>query len=315
MINADKPTQWKADIAASIDHYNAWFMRFAPRTYRNKRVEVTGHVEDALVASADLADVSTAALQSNPGMLPVLRMCCCPPLARERLAGLAGVKKTLIEKLEEGSLPSRTKPAVLESSLGQVVKVLSELLDTDLFPWLGRGDRPETEERHRASTIVADRLCGSMSDPIIRNAQEKRQLDLIGAYLRKKGYRQKAHSANKPLTEMESGTYAFRMNVLVGGARRIKIPIDVVIQPTKPRPSGLPILIEAKSAGDFTNVNKRRKEEAKKMAQLKAQLGDDVEFVLFLCGYFNAGYLGYEAADGMDWIWEHRIEDLDKLGL
>jgi hypothetical protein len=51
------------------------------------------------------------------------------------------------------------------------------------------------------------------------------------------------------------------------------------------------------------------------MAQLKAQLGDNVEFMLFLCGYFNAGYLGYEAAEGMDWVWEHRIEDLDKLGL
>jgi hypothetical protein len=40
-----------------------------------------------------------------------------------------------------------------------------------------------------------------------------------------------------------------------------------------------------------------------------------VEFVLFLCGYFNAGYLGYEAADGIDWIWDNRIEDMDQLGL
>jgi hypothetical protein len=315
MINADKPAQWKADIAASVDHYNTWFMKFAPRTYREKRGEVTGHVEDALVKSDDLTDVNMATLRSNPAVLPVLRMCCCPPLARERLAGLAGVKKTLIEKPEEGRLPSRIKAAVLESSLGQVVRVLWELLDTELFPWLGRGGRPGNEERHRASTIVADRLCGSMSDPIIRNAQEKRQLDLIGAYMRKKGYRKKPQPANKPLTEMEPGTFSFRMNVLVGGARKIKIPIDVVIQPKQPRPSGLPVLIEAKSAGDFTNVNKRRKEEAKKMAQLKAQLGDSVEFVLFLCGYFNAGYLGYEAADGMDWVWEHRIEDLDQLGL
>jgi XamI restriction endonuclease len=89
----------------------------------------------------------------------------------------------------------------------------------------------------------------------------------------------------------------------------------VVIQPKKLRESRLPIMIEAKSAGDFTNVNKRRKEEAKKMARLKGQFGDKVEYVLFLCGYFNAGYLGYEAADGMDWIWEHRVKDLDKLGL
>lgn len=36
----------------------------------------------------------------------------------------------------------------------------------------------------------------------------------------------------------------------------------------------LPIFFEAKSAGDFTNVNKRRKEEAVKMAQLRHPYGD-----------------------------------------
>jgi type II restriction enzyme len=77
----------------------------------------------------------------------------------------------------------------------------------------------------------------------------------------------------------------------------------------------LPILIEAKSAGDFTNVNKRRKEEATKINQLKTTFDEGVVFALFLCGYFDAGYLGYEAAEGIDWIWEHRIGDLDQLGI
>jgi len=35
---------------------------------------------------------------------------------------------------------------------------------------------------------------------------------------------------------------------------------------------------------------------------------------LFLCGYFDSGYLGYEAAKVLIGL-EHRIEDLDKLGL
>jgi uncharacterized membrane protein len=88
-----------------------------------------------------------------------------------------------------------------------------------------------------------------------------------------------------------------------------------VVQPKKLRRSRLPVLFELKSAGDFANVNKRRKEEAKKMSQLKAALGSAVEYVLMLCGYFNAGYLGYEAAEGIDWVWEHRLTDLDGLGL
>src|SRR5262249_16059252 len=117
------------------------------------------------------------------------------------------------------------------------------------------------------------------------------------------------------LTDMEPGTYAVRMIVVVGQAKKVNIPIDVVVQPKRPRKSKLPGLIELKSAGDFTNVNKRRKEEAAKMHQLRAAFGDEVEYVLFLCGYFDAGYLGYEAAEGIDWVWEHRIGDLDLLGI
>jgi hypothetical protein len=189
------------------------------------------------------------------------------------------------------------------------------MLDAEIFPWLENRKPPTRVDRHRASTIVADRLCGAVSDPIVRNAHEKRQLALIADYLKERGYIQKGHRPGKPLTEMEKGTFAFRMNVVVGETLKVNIPIDVVIQPRILRQSRLPILIEAKSAGDFTNVNKRRKEEATKMHQLRGKLGKDVEFLLFLCGYFDSGYLGYEAAEGIDWVWEHRIQDLDYLGL
>ena len=77
----------------------------------------------------------------------------------------------------------------------------------------------------------------------------------------------------------------------------------------------MPLLMEAKSAGDFTNTNKRRKEEAVKFSQLKRTYGDDIKFFLFLCGYFDSGYLGYEAAEGIDWVWEHRIDDLSLFDL
>ena len=114
---------------------------------------------------------------------------------------------------------------------------------------------------------------------------------------------------------MEPGTYTFRLNVAVGKLLKVNVPIDVVVQPQKLRKGRLPILIEAKSAGDFTNTNKRRKEEAAKIHQLQAAYGKSVPFILFLCGYFGSDYLGYEAAEGFDWVWEHRIDDLAKLGL
>jgi type II restriction enzyme len=120
----------------------------------------------------------------------------------------------------------------------------------------------------------------------------------------------------RTLDSLEPGTFSFRLNVPVSiglELRKVNIPVDVVIKPKDT--SKKPILIEAKSAGDFTNTNKRRKEEAVKYSQIKMTYGEDIPFLLFLCGYFDSGYLGYEAAEGIDWIWEHRMEDLTLLGL
>jgi hypothetical protein len=100
-----------------------------------------------------------------------------------------------------------------------------------------------------------------------------------------------------------------------GSESGYKIPIDAIIQLINAKEGDLPLMIEAKSAGDFTNTNKRRKEEAFKVTQLRATYGKSVRFVLFLCGYFDSGYLGYEAAEGIDWVWEHRIDDLAAFGI
>jgi hypothetical protein len=53
------------------------------------------------------------------------------------------------------------------------------------------------------------------------------------------------------------------------------IPVDVLIKPKGTKKGDLPIMIESKSAGDFTNVNKRRKEEATKIQQLKNTFGKE----------------------------------------
>jgi hypothetical protein len=314
-INADKPHLWKADIAASVDQFNQWFLRFAPEAFRSTRVKTTEHVKAALLATDDLRALNPATLKANPGALPTLRMCTAPPLAVDRLSGLAGASKNLVGRMEKGKLPTKLQGAELDAELTKLCNILARLLDRDIFPWLDSQQTPTDHERDRASTIVADRLCSAVANPIVRNAQEQRQLALIGDYLDKRGYRKQAHLPGKPLTEMEPGTYTFRMNLAVGKALKVNIPVDVVVQPKKPRKDRLPILIEAKSAGDFTNTNKRRKEEATKIHQLQATYGATVAFVLFLCGYFGSDYLGYEAAEGIDWVWEHRIDDLAKLGL
>ena len=318
-INADKPHLWKADTRASVDQFNQWFMIFAPKAYRDTRKKTIESVEEGLTLTKDLLIITPDVLKTNPGILPALRMSTCPPLARDRLIGLADSTKNFVGCLEEGKLPPQMEAEHLEAHLKKITGILSQMLDVDVFPWLQEKRRPSDEERYRSSTIVADRLCGAVAEPIVRNAQEKRQLAIIQKYLEDRGYKLKAHPAAMPLDQMEPGTFSFRLNVLVKSsaaeAKSVKIPIDAVIQPKKAKLPHLPILIEAKSAGDFTNVNKRRKEEATKINQLKVTYGKDVVFVLFLCGYFDAAYLGYEAAEGIDWIWEHRTQDLDQLGI
>lgn len=314
-VNADKPHLWKQDIAASVDLFNAWFMKFAPATYRKTRLKTTEIVREALSLTDDLRSITPDILAEYPRVLATLRMSTAPPLARDRLIGLAHVNKNLVLTMEGGSIPPRLQKSVLADDLKSICEILARLLDKDIFPWLETGKDPSEEERFRASTIVADRLCGSVADPIVRNAQEQRQLALIEDYLRKRGYVKKPPAGGAGIRSMAPGTFAFRVNLPVGDELKVNVPIDVVIQPKVLRESGMPILTEAKSAGDFTNTNKRRKEEATKVRQLRAAYGDDAKLILFLCGYFDGGYLGYEATEGLDWIWEHRIDDLLKLGI
>lgn len=208
--------------------------------------------------------------------------------------------------------------ADIDRELAKIASIIQKMADPDIFLWLGRKEPPTETEIHRAATIVADRLCGAVANPIIRNAQEKRQLAAIKTWLEARGYKQLPVGDGTRFDAMSPGTFSFRMNVpakLEGGERHVNIPVDAVVMPTTAKKGGFPIFFEAKSAGDFTNTNKRRKEEAVKMAQLRSTYGKRVRFNLFLCGYFDSGYLGYEAAEGIDWVWEHRINDLAFLGI
>jgi type II restriction enzyme len=245
-------------------------------------------------------------------------MSTCPPLAVDRLIGLAGVPGNLVRSLEKGKLPARMERVTQNKGLRKISAIIRKMADPDIFVWLARDKQPTKREIYRAASVVADRLCGAVANPIIRNAQEQRQLKKVASWLRARGYREARGDERTGFLAMPSGTFGFHVNVsakLEDGSRRVNIPIDVVIAPRGAGPRQLPLLLEAKSAGDFTNVNKRRKEEATKVAQLRATYGRRVKFVLFLCGYFDTGYLGYEAGEGIDWVWEHRVNDLARFGL
>src|SRR5438132_14104139 len=100
-INSDKPHLWKNDVKSSVDLFNQWFMLFAPKAYRDSRAATTAQVEEGIRITQDRATITPHVLQQHPGILQVLRMATCPPLARDRLIGLAYVSKNLVRVMED----------------------------------------------------------------------------------------------------------------------------------------------------------------------------------------------------------------------
>jgi hypothetical protein len=315
-VNRDKVDIWKADVAKSVDFYNSWFLNFAPKAFRDTRIIATKEVIQALKTTKNLTSIQPEVLEKNPSVLPMLRMATCPPIARDRLIGLAGVSPNLVKSMElKKVVPPRMAKPELKSELQKIADIIEKMADPDIFVWKSRNDEGTEEEVFRASTIVADRLCGAVADPIIRNAQEQRQLAAIKKWLESRGYRELKDGEADDFMKMPSGTFSFRFNVPINldDGKKINIPVDCVIMRKDSKRGDFPALFEAKSAGDFANTNKRRKEEAIKIQQLRNTYGNKITFDLFLCGYFDSGYLGYEAAEGIDWVWEHRIDDLSKF--
>ena len=312
-INNLDPRRWKEDTRRSVLFYNDWFIKFAPSAYVGARLATIDHVADIFMKTSYLRTVTADLLKKNPEMLSILRMATTPPLARDRLAGLADVPSTFLKTLEGGRVSARHS-----SSLGRVVDVINALLDKDLMPWLDGGKAPGRTDLLVAKAIIGDRACGAAADPIIKNAQERRQLLTIEKFLEGRSYRLVKSRDITSVQSMPPGTYAYHQNLpakVGSGSRKANISVDVVVQRKDAKKGDFPLLVECKSAGDFVNPNKRRKEEAAKMGQLTATYGKKIRYILFLCGYFDTAYLGYEAAEGIDWVWEHRVADLEKAGV
>jgi hypothetical protein len=314
-VNNNKPESWKNDIQTSVDYYNKWFLSFASAAFRETRVRATLRVNEALDLTDNLMSLSVESLRQHPEILPILRMSTCPPLAQDRLSGLAGVSRNLISCMEDKDnprFPLRTSKEQLSKDLESIIDTIQSMIDPDIFIWFDDYGNTGDEDIWKAATIVADRLCGADTNPIIRNEQERRQLELVKKTMLEYGYNHIESHANVTFESMSPGEFCFRLNVpgkLENGSS-VNIPIDIVIKQKNSSENDLPLLFEAKSAGDFANVNKRRKEEANKLANLKRAYGSDIQLNLFLCGYFDTGYLGYAAAEGCDWVWEHRLSDL-----
>lgn len=312
-INADKPHLWKADIAASVDRFNQWFMRFAPKAFRWTRVKTTEHVKAALLAPRDLRSLDAATLKAKPGTLPTLRMCTAPPLAVDRLIDLADASKNLVGRMEEGKLQTKLMDQALEAELSELCRILSKLLDRDIFPWLDAAKDPTDHERDRAATIVADRLCSAVANEIVHSAWKCHQLAVVAEFLESRGDRECHHPADQQCTTTPPGMYEFGVMLPLTMGTYDRASSDVSIQPKHARFGGLPILLDVKSAPTAAADRNRRDADAKKLRDLRMTYGESIPCALMLGGSFDARYLGNQAAEALDWVWQHRLRDLEYL--
>ncbi|MCF2138254.1 MAG: XamI family restriction endonuclease [Candidatus Thorarchaeota archaeon] len=314
--NIDKTKRWAEDIDKSVQFYNKWFIEAAPFHFHKLYKQARKYVVQFMERSNSLKIMKTETefidlLRDRPELLRVVRLITAPPLAIDRLAGLCDVSRGFVQRMERSNdLPPKMSEEKILSNLESITSIIFKMIDYSLFPWLAQSREPTMHEIELATGILADRFRGILYDTLIRNIQEKQQLDALCKWLEERGY-SPAENREHDLTKMNDHTYLIRP-VAISSTEGTNVPLDLALM--RPSSAGL-LLVEAKSAGDFANVNKRRKEEAKKLDHLQKIYTVSFDYVLLLNGYFNRAYLQYMHESKIDWVWSHRLEDFKLLGV
>lgn len=172
-------------------------------------------------------------------------------------------------------------------------------------PVINRHNPDQWKADSEASVDYYNKTCKSTS---------LRSLDAVSGWLQNLGYQL---IQPRSLDEMAPGEFALHVNVEgrvpSDDERSVNIPVDLAIMPKTARKGSLPILIEAKTSDSFPFSNRGCRFVIAKARKLKNILGRNVSLILHLAGYFDPGYLGRIAAEGIDWVWQHRIDDLPLL--
>jgi hypothetical protein len=306
MINAHKGQRWIVDLSAARDATDEWYMRSGRLAYETARRATVDEVTEVLRATDDLRRIEPDLLRQSPAALTTLRMSTAPPVARDRLAGLSRTERPLLTALEQDRLPSRLSASELDAQLSRVCAVLAQMLDRDLFDWLEQ-DRPaEDPERTFAATLIADRRCESVGESILRQAERERQARALARWLDARGYTEHVGS----VSDLQAGGYRLGPVGLDAASTLGERTVDAVIRPRDPRGHTHQIVLRSvpRAVGSvgFSPVG---------LSAAATGARSDETTVLLLVGVADQRFLRQGAAAGLDWIWEHRLDDLALVGL
>jgi hypothetical protein len=152
----------------------------------------------------------------------------------------------------------------------------------------------------------------------VHQAQVHWYLGLIQSWLAARGYDHLDGSRFPGSPEIPSGTFASRHKSYIrpsGGSHRDWVQADVVVKPKQLASDSLPIVVLTALFGSAGESFRRRKTEVNRISKFRLAYGEDDPIVLALWGHVDAGYLGCQAAEGINWIWAHRLSDFTECGI
>lgn len=148
---------------------------------------------------------------------------------------------------------------------------------------------------------------------IVRSARKKHQLAVVAEYLESRGYRGCRHPMDQQYTTTPPGMYEFVATLPLTMGTYDRASFDVLVQ-RKDTPLGwMPVLLDVPSPAMASAARDHCDADAKKLRDLRMTYGESVPYALMLGGSFDPGYLGTQAAEGIDWVWQHRLNDLDAV--
>lgn len=308
-MNSKLPESWEADRVLAKEEIINWLAEAISTAHSRSVIEAKITESFALLES--LEDLSKA-IVANPRILTALRALTRRDIGTSQTATFLGVGTSMFESIEREERPVKPIASRIEA-------LLRKELDESLAPWILEGRKPTDAERTRSVIVAADRILRRSTSTELRYKHEPRQLSKLESFLKSRGYTEvQGKNITDPRNDMKQGTFAFRVNIdgtTVDGVT-LKQNVDTLIMPISKSGNFLPIFLEAKSMTDEVNPNKRQKEEAQKVDNVRRRWQTSEEklnFVLLLGGTVPRRYLEVEAGSGLDWIWEHRVQDLGTL--
>ena len=304
-MNRDKPVrEWEADIRQSVRTYEDFYAEKATQAYRDLRKLVAADVEVVLRETHNLTRVDAAAirqlsarengLKDPEAWLTILGSACIPPRPKNRF----------MDQFEYMFGTPWDRSAQWDAKTAQF---LNEILD------------PQVMENPHG--ILTSKITDSRFEhAVIPYLHSDAQCEALNKYLEAAGY--KNLTAEKPPRSIyfaedvkKSTTKAERQAKVAARARVTSQTGVYVVEPGKNdghidtlihSHQGSLIYVERKSTSG-SGIGNRMNENLVRKAKSPGL------YILFIWGYFATSALKDLEKYEIDWAWQHRPEDLDKI--